>query len=195
MIVDTLSKTEVESVSVATSQPATSQSATSQSATFQSDSSAKTREESVAVEKNDGKKKLPTYAKQLEQFQIITKIAWQIMVTAVLITALGAVILCCFQKLFWGLGYLLGGAIVVGDCYLFYRFACRSRPGRLEKPLWVTVVKFYLVSVINIGLCFLVIKFGLGHPLGFLFGLLVFLPAVSLGLLKYLFHTRVNHLN
>ncbi|MDR2368227.1 MAG: hypothetical protein LBF58_08995 [Deltaproteobacteria bacterium] len=86
-----------------------------------------------------------------------------------------------------GLGALEGGGIVVGDVAIFMWFLRKVMSGPLTTPIWKTIVKFYLISLVNIIVCVLIIKFGLGAPLAFVAGLGLFLPALILGLLFSLF--------
>jgi hypothetical protein len=87
----------------------------------------------------------------------------------------------------WGVGALLGGAILEVNLSLFKRFVAGSQPGRLRVPLWITLVKFYGLCLATMLACFLVVKFKLGNPLAFLLGLGVFIPSVVVGLGWYLF--------
>jgi hypothetical protein len=129
----------------------------------------------------------PAPAVQAGHFQALVLLARRIVVFSAVLTTLGALAALFFGGGFWCLGVVLGGGLVAADALVFRSFVAGSKPGRLTKPLYVTVVKFYLVSAANIGVCFLVVKFAPGHPLGFLFGLLIFLPAAGVAALGYLF--------
>ncbi|MDR2456540.1 MAG: ATP synthase subunit I [Deltaproteobacteria bacterium] len=85
----------------------------------------------------------------------------------------------------WAVGVLVGGLVIELNLDAFISFVLKARPGRLSVPLWLTVVKFNLAFVLTVAVCVLVIKFRLGDPLAFLFGLLVFLPAIVAGMFRY----------
>ncbi|MDR1309173.1 MAG: hypothetical protein LBL95_04660 [Deltaproteobacteria bacterium] len=119
------------------------------------------------------------------QFRMIARAAGLVFWSSMVLTVILVSILAIWKGLFLGLGALVGGAMVVADMAVLRLFVSKTMPGPLTVPLWKTVVRFYLVSLANMLVCFLVVKFRLGHPLGFLAGLGVFLPSSALGLLAY----------
>jgi hypothetical protein len=129
----------------------------------------------------------PKILSQLAQFKAINRAAGLVLWAAVVLTIITLVILTVIKGFYYGLGALEGGALVVIDVVIFRWFVSNTKPGPSTTPLWKTVIKFYLVSLANILVCFVVIKFDIGSPLTFLAGLGVFLPAFVLGLLLSLF--------
>jgi hypothetical protein len=77
----------------------------------------------------------------------------------------------------WGVGAFLGALLVEGNLLVLYYVLLKSEPDRVEKPIWVTIIKFYLLFALTILLAFLIIVLGLGNPFGFLAGLLTFIPS------------------
>ncbi|MDR2386728.1 MAG: ATP synthase subunit I [Deltaproteobacteria bacterium] len=104
---------------------------------------------------------------------------WAALVLTIILTG----VFVGLKGFYYGLGALEGGALVVLDLAIFRWFLSKASPGRSSVPLWKTVVKFYLVSLFNMLICFLVIKFNIGSPFTFLAGLGLFLPAMLLGLI------------
>lgn len=86
---------------------------------------------------------------------------------------------------FWGLGVLVAGALLEINLSLMLTTLKKAKPGPLTVPLWVSVVKFNLIIIADMIVCFLVVKFHLGEPLAFLLGLLMFPPALLAGLVRY----------
>ncbi|MDR0356592.1 MAG: hypothetical protein LBJ64_12785 [Deltaproteobacteria bacterium] len=125
-----------------------------------------------------------------EQLRIVAKVAVVIMAVGIALNALQILVFFLLKGAFFGVGAVEGGALVVLDLWIFKKFAADSRPGRLQKPLWVTIVKFYLVSLANIAVCFLVLKFKLGHPLSFIAGLGTFLPALTVGVIAFFIYAK-----
>jgi hypothetical protein len=122
-----------------------------------------------------------------EKLGALTRVIRLIFWLATILTAVLVGLFVVSKGLYFGLGALIGGALVVVDVAIFGYFLSKARPGRLTTPLWKTIVKFYLVSLANMLICFVVIKFNLGSPITFLAGLGVFLPALTLGLVFSVF--------
>jgi hypothetical protein len=89
----------------------------------------------------------------------------------------------------WGIGAFLGVLLVLGNLVILYRVLLKSVPDRVEKPIWVTILKFYLLFFLTILIAFLIIILGIGNPFGFLSGLLVFIPSF----LAVLAWSGINH--
>jgi F0F1-type ATP synthase assembly protein I len=96
-----------------------------------------------------------------------------------------ALILGAWRGPMWGLGALVGGLLVGLNLCFLLKLVRNARPGRLQAPLWVTVVEFNAAFVGTMIACYLIVKFRIGEPLGFLAGLAVFLPSMVAGLFRY----------
>ncbi|MDR1166540.1 MAG: hypothetical protein LBO66_11880 [Deltaproteobacteria bacterium] len=86
-------------------------------------------------------------------------------------------VLFYFQGWYYAVGALWGSLLVEGNLSILARTLFHSRPDRLEKPLWVTVGKFYFLFALTAFLALIIIIKRLGHHFGFLAGLFVFIPA------------------
>jgi hypothetical protein len=120
-------------------------------------------------------------------FGEVLKSAVLIRLTARILSLTLALVLLFVRDYFWAVGSLLAGAVLEINLTLFIRFVSRSRPGRLDVPLWVTLIKFYAICFATMVFCFFVIKFQLGDPLAFILGLGVFIPSLVVGLCWYAF--------
>jgi hypothetical protein len=118
---------------------------------------------------------------RMAQFYQIARMAGVVFISGMVMSILLSLIFYSFWGFYHFIGALLGSLTVTADFFIFKVFAKNARPGPLAKPLWHTVVKFYVISAANILVCFLVIKFGLGHPLSFVAGLGVFIPSTLVG--------------
>jgi hypothetical protein len=78
---------------------------------------------------------------------------------------------------FWAFGGLLGALVVEGNLSILHYTLTKSRPDRVERPLWVTIMKFYLLFGLTLLVSCLIIILGLAQPFGFLAGIMVFIPA------------------
>jgi hypothetical protein len=76
------------------------------------------------------------------------------------------------------LGALMGALIVEINISIFNYVVKKSDPAKKESPILVTIFKFYLLFAFTAVYVFLCIFFRLGEPIGFLFGVLTFLPAL-----------------
>jgi hypothetical protein len=102
-----------------------------------------------------------------------------------IMAAAAAGLLALLAGPFHALGAVMGGLVVEANLDLFLAFARGAVPGRLSVPLWVAVLKFNVAFVLTLAVCVLIVKFRIGHPLAFLLGLSVFIPAVIAGILLY----------
>jgi hypothetical protein len=78
---------------------------------------------------------------------------------------------------FWAFGGLLGALVVEGNLSILHYALVRSRPDRVERPLWMTILKFFLLFGATLLVSTLIILLGLAQPFGFLAGIMVFIPA------------------
>jgi hypothetical protein len=76
------------------------------------------------------------------------------------------------------LGALMGALIVEINLSIFHWVVKKSDPAKKEGPIWLTILKFYALFVLTALYVFLCIFLKIGTPLGFLFGILSFLPAL-----------------
>jgi hypothetical protein len=83
----------------------------------------------------------------------------------------------------FGLGALMGAIIVEINLSVFVYVVKRTDPTKRGGPILVTILKFYALFAGTILYVFLCIYLGVGKPMGFLFGILSFLPALLLTLL------------
>ncbi|MDR1656970.1 MAG: hypothetical protein LBT47_05370 [Deltaproteobacteria bacterium] len=120
-------------------------------------------------------------------FGDILRAAVIVRLTARVLTVGLVLALSAFKGLFWGWGVVMAGLLLEGNLDAFVVFIRKARPGVLKTSLWVTLIWFYLIFILTILVCFLVIRFKLGHPVGFLTGLGIFLPSILAGLLSVAF--------
>jgi hypothetical protein len=88
-----------------------------------------------------------------------------------------------YQGWFHALGALVGALLLDGNLYVFQRVIGASRPGRVEKPVAVTILKFYGLFALTALLAFLAVFLKVGNPMAFLGGLLTLVPALLLAVL------------
>jgi hypothetical protein len=137
-------------------------------------------------------KKIVSISSKEAQFKVITRAAGLVLWASIIMTVMMIVVFWVLKGIWWGLGALEGGGMVAVDLAIFKWFTSKVKPGPSTTPLWKTVVKFYLVSIANMIVCFLVIKFRLGAPLAFLAGLGIFLPAITSGLIFYVLRPELG---
>jgi hypothetical protein len=94
-----------------------------------------------------------------------------------------AVVLLCTKGWFFSLGALAGTVLLDSNLAVLQRVIDRSRPDRVEVPVWVTILKFYALFAVTAFVAFLVVYFRVGHPLAFLGGVLALVPALLLTVL------------
>ncbi|MDR2459323.1 MAG: ATP synthase subunit I [Deltaproteobacteria bacterium] len=95
---------------------------------------------------------------------------------------------------FWALGGLLGSLVVEGNLSILHYVISKGSPNRVERPLWVTIMKFYLLFGLTLLVSCIIIIFHLAQPFGFLAGIMVFIPAFVVTLtwcgLEYLIKSK-----
>ncbi|MDR2339930.1 MAG: ATP synthase subunit I [Deltaproteobacteria bacterium] len=97
------------------------------------------------------------------------------------ILAVALIIVMGFLKgPFFSLGVLMGALIVDVNLSIFHYVVRKSDPANPGSPIWVTILKFYLLFAGTALYVFLCIFLHIGEPLGFLVGILCFLPALIL---------------
>ncbi|MDR1607948.1 MAG: hypothetical protein LBT38_06025 [Deltaproteobacteria bacterium] len=113
----------------------------------------------------------PVFSKQiLELIHYSGLFARLTLVLAILATLVGSL------KLGFpgGLGAGAGSLLVLANVFLLRQAVIRARPGRLTRSIWWTVGNFYVAFVTTGLLCWLAVKFNIGHPLAFIGGLSIF---------------------
>jgi hypothetical protein len=88
-----------------------------------------------------------------------------------------------YQNWFFALGALMGALLLDANLAVFQRVIDRAVPGRQDKPVWVTILKFYALFALTVVAAFLLVWLNVGEPLGFLGGILLLLPALLLTVL------------
>jgi hypothetical protein len=87
------------------------------------------------------------------------------------------------QGWFFALGALAGVLLLDANLLVLQRVIDKARPGRVDKPIWVTILKFYGLFALTGLAAFLIVWLRVGDPLAFLGGLAVLLPAMILTVL------------
>jgi hypothetical protein len=72
------------------------------------------------------------------------------------------------------IGSALGCGLVLINVFLLVKSIKKSRPGRLAKSIWWTVLYFNIDFLLTIAACVAVMALHLGSPVAFLGGLFVF---------------------
>lgn len=88
-----------------------------------------------------------------------------------------------YHDWFLALGALLGALVLDVNLLVFQRVIDRAVPGRQDRPVWVTILKFYGLFALTVAASFLIVWLRAGDPLGFLGGIMILLPAMLLTVL------------
>ncbi|MDR2405296.1 MAG: ATP synthase subunit I [Deltaproteobacteria bacterium] len=78
----------------------------------------------------------------------------------------------------WALGAFMGALIVEINLSIFFVVVKNSDPRKKGSPIWLTIMKFYLLFAATAVYVFICIYYHIGEPKGFLFGILTFIPAL-----------------
>jgi hypothetical protein len=110
--------------------------------------------------------------------------SFQRVLTAVRLCACAAIMACWLGGgLQWLQGAFLGGLTVEVNLRFMRRLARNSLSWR-DTSLAPTLARFYLLFGLTALSCFVIVKYGAGHPLAFLAGLSSFFGGLVLGLIS-----------
>ncbi|MDR2198433.1 MAG: ATP synthase subunit I [Deltaproteobacteria bacterium] len=122
---------------------------------------------------------------QREVYEVQRKFIKEILVYSArlrLIFRLLAVVLIIFlffkENVQYSLGALLGALVADFNLSIFHYVVKTSDPRKKGSPVIVTIFKFYGLFALTALYVFLCVYFHLGEPVGFLLGILCFLPAL-----------------
>jgi hypothetical protein len=87
----------------------------------------------------------------------------------------------------YALGAFMGALIVEINLLIFFFVVKNSDPEKKGSPIWLTILKFYLLFAATAAYVFICIYYHIGEPKGFLFGILTFLPALVITFLWVFF--------